>query len=402
AAALAVSSFITVLTILSTIFYAVSILISHQRGEKTPAEIGRIVKNGIWLAILLSIPGSCIVWHLDKILLLFKQDPYLVTLTHQYFHFAAFAVIPLLINTVIAQFYTGIGRPRFTFIVAMIMLPIIILFSYGLVLGNFGLPRLELAGVIAANFFVQFVVMFCIIIYMYLSGTLEKYQVFSNGIGLDWQLCKSIFTLGLPIGVQFGAELGSMAVATYFMGYFGVTALAASQIATQYSMLVVMIILGLSQAISVLTSESYGKKALNITPEYIYAGMGVLSIAFAVIFLLFFGMPEMLIHLYVGTNKFMDKELITLTSIFLAIAAVTLFIDGIRNLLSGALRGLHESQAPMRIGVICLWLVSLPCCYFVAFYLHGGPIGLRLGFMSGFILAVILLWLRLREKLIAV
>jgi len=55
------------------------------------------------------------------------------------------------------------------------------------------------------------------------------------------------FSLGFPIGIQFGAELAAMTVATYFMGYFGVIALAASQIVSQYSLIVVMVTLGLSQ-----------------------------------------------------------------------------------------------------------------------------------------------------------
>ncbi len=67
----------------------------------------------------------------------------------------------------------------------------------------------------------------------------------------NWSVCKKIFLLGYPIGMQFGGELAAMTVATYFMGYFGVTALAASQIVSQYALLIIMITLGLSQALSI-------------------------------------------------------------------------------------------------------------------------------------------------------
>ncbi len=91
-------------------------------------------------------------------------------------------------------------------------------------------------------------------------------------------------------------------------------------------------------------------------------------------------------------------RVIELAIYFFAIATVVLFIDGVRNILSGALRGLHDSNSPMKIGVSCLWLISLPVCYLVGFVLHGGPVGLRIGFGSGFIVACILLYLRLRKK----
>ena len=54
AGSLAISTFMTIMTVTATIFYSVGILISHHRSQnKTPAEIGVIVKNGFWLAIFL-------------------------------------------------------------------------------------------------------------------------------------------------------------------------------------------------------------------------------------------------------------------------------------------------------------------------------------------------------------
>ena len=59
AGSLAIPTFITIMTVTATIFYAIGILISHHRGQnKTPTEIGLIVKNGFWLAIFLAFPAG--------------------------------------------------------------------------------------------------------------------------------------------------------------------------------------------------------------------------------------------------------------------------------------------------------------------------------------------------------
>jgi MATE family multidrug resistance protein len=398
AGALAVSTFLTIMTVVGTIFYAVGILISHGRGQgKSAAEIGEIVKNGFWLAVLLMLPAALILWHADKILLLLKQDPQLVALTHGYFHYAALLMVPFLCGSVMVQFFAGTGNPKFTLMTSAISLPAILLLAYGFILGNFGLPQLGLAGVTCASFIVQSIVCMSILIYMCWGKKPRQYRIFSGNFLPDWPLCKTIFLLGLPIGIQFGAELAAIAASTYFMGYFGVTALAASQISGQYSLLVVMIILGLSQALSVLSSEAYGKNNMPLVKQYLIASIYILLIFFAIVFLFFLFMPKMLIHFYAGNLT--DPVLIASAITFFAIAGITLLIDGVRNLFSGALRGLHDSKAPMHIGVICLWAVSLPASYLVGLTFNGGPVGLRIGFISGFLLAVLLLWARMRQKM---
>ena len=81
-----------------------------------------------------------------------------------------------------------------------------------------------------------------------------------------------------------------------------------------------------------------------------------------------------------------------------SISDCLLFVDGIRHLLSGALRGMHDSRAPMRIGIMAMWLVSVPLSYLIGVICHGGPVGLRLGFFSGFIFATLLLFLRIDKN----
>lgn len=399
AGSLAISTFMTVMLITATIFHSVGILISHHRSQnKTPAEIGLIVKNSFWLTLFLALPAGLGLWYADKLLLFFRQDPQLVTLTRGYFHFAAINMLPMLGNAVIAQFYAGIGKPRFTLLIALVSLPLTIILAYGFILGHFGLPRLGLSGITCASLIVQSFIMLVILFRMYLSKKTKPYQLFDKPFLPNWLICKSIFTLGVPIGMQFGGEFVAMTIATYLMGYFGATALAASQIVRQYYMLAIIPLIGLTQALSILCSEAYGKGDNNLIKEYLNASIALLVIVCFLVSILFFGFPKELIQFYVS-DKLTDIRLQYLAIIFFSISAFLLFADGIRHLFSGALRGLHDSQGPMHIGIIALWFVSLPVCYLVGFTFQGGPIGLRIGFLTGYIFAVIFLFLRIHKKL---
>ena len=76
----------------------------------------------------------------------------------------------------------------------------------------------------------------------------------------------------------------------------------------------------------------------------------------------------------------------------LVLGLITLFLDGIKNIYSSGLRGFQNSKLPMLIGVGSLWIISLPICYTTEFYFSIGPVGMRVSFMSGFIVATVILW----------
>lgn len=199
AGALAISTYLPVMMVASTIFYAVGILIGHSRGQKKSlVEIGSIVRNGFWFAVLLAIVASSLLCNIDKVLILFKQNPILIGLTKNYFYFAALSIAPTLILVVISQFFTGIGNPKFTLFTSILSCPINILLTYGLVLGKFGLPKLALGGITCATLIVQLLFCVCILIYMSSQKEICKYRIFSGNLLPDWSICKAIFFLRLP------------------------------------------------------------------------------------------------------------------------------------------------------------------------------------------------------------
>ncbi len=58
---------------------------------------------------------------------------------------------------------------------------------------------------------------------------------------------------------------------------------------------------------------------------------------------------------------------------------------------------MENARTPMLIGIVGLWFIGIPACYIIGILMHYGPIGLRLGFGSGFVIAALLLWLYYRR-----
>ncbi len=397
AGALAVTTYITIKTISVTLFYAVGILISHQTGQNlTHVTIGLILKSSLWLAMLVAFPAALLLWHADKLLLLFGQEPQLVAITRDYFHFAGLGMFPLLASTVISQFFIGTNRPRLPLLLALINLPLTVFAAYCFVFGHFGMPMQGLAGAAFANLIAQSIILLYLLFLLYTQNT--EYQLFARPFLPNWVTCQTIFKLGLPIGIQSGGESGAITISTYMMGQFGVTVLAAMQVVSQYSLFVIMISVGLTQALSILISKAYGQQNIYLMKLYFRASMLIFLACFSVVGILFCIFPNYLIIFYFGKNS-VNHQIMHLGIIFFVIAAFVLFIDGIRNLISGTQRGLHDSHSPMRVGLMSIWLVSLPISYIVGFTLNGGPIGLRIAFASGFVVAILIQWNQIRCRL---
>lgn len=400
ASALGMSTYITVMTIVSTTLYAISILVSHAKGDKRSAHsIGKIVINGLWLALLMFIPSGLLLWHADSILSYCGQDPHLIQIIRPYFHYAALSLLPMLLTGVIAQFYTGIGQPRFAMHVSLIRLPFIILLSYGMILGRLGMPKMGLAGAMCASWLAQSVFTIGLFVYLFQNKALRPYHLFRKHCSPNLKILKKIFVLGIPIGLQFGGELSAMTAASYLMGIFGISTLAANQIVSQYSMFVVMIILGLSQAVSVLISHAYAQKDLTLIKTHFQACILLYAGIFLIVVMIFLGLPTHLISLYIDIHDYRNHNIVQLTHYLFEVACLFLLFDGTRHIFAGALRGLHDSSAPMTIGIISLWFVSLPASYLIGFHFHEGPVGLRLGFIIGFIVASVLLSSRLYKRI---
>ncbi|MCW8449917.1 MATE family efflux transporter [Legionella quinlivanii] len=396
------SLYIVLLTITSTCTYATSILTGI---EVAKAESGqdsshaRVFQSSIIAIILFSLPIAVIMWHGSNLLELAGQPGTLTQLTVPYFHFASLAIFAINLGMVNSQFCIGLKKPKISLYFSLLRLLLISILSYGLILGHMGLPKLGIAGIPASAFYAQSIV--CLLMYAYFMVSLDfkRLNLFKHFKQLTLSSLIRFYKLGVPIGVQFGGELAAIFVNTMMIGYFGTDALAASQVSIQYGLLLIMIFLGLSQTLSVFTSINYQENQVQTIKKDCLAAVKLHSILFLGLGVLFAIAYRPLISLYFDVNLVENYYLLNLTLIITAIRWFILYFDGLRSLFAGVLRGLGHSAYPMKIGLFCLWFISNLCSYLIGFVLNGGIIGLCIGFSSGFVVASLLLWLRLNSLL---
>ena len=104
--------------------------------------------------------------------------------------------------------------------------------------------------------------------------------------------------------------------------------------------------------------------------------------------------PKELASLYLNIHNPANAEILHFIVILFIILGIQQIIDGARNIFTGALRGMFDTQFPMIVGLIVIWIIGLPLGYFMAFNLHWGVYGVETGITLGLLIGAIILTMR--------
>ncbi len=398
ASALITSSQSTIFVICMGMLFAISVMVGHAYGAKNHYEIGSIMQQGYLLALLLSIPLILILWNIGSILLFFKQPPELIIYIKNYFHAFCWGIPAMLCGISSIQFMMGYGKRIAIILISLINLLLIIGIGSTLIFGRFGFPQLGMTGLGYAWSIQSWLVVSGFFLFLFFSKQFKACELFNLRINKTFHILKKLLQIGWPICMQMGCELIIFFAVTIMAGWISADTLAARQISVQYTLLMILPLLAISQASGVLVSRAMGAKRPQDVKHYgnyaVLLGL-IISGIICVIFLLF---PHRLAGLFVNSDLPENNNIIHLSVILLIIAAIGQIIDGVRNVFTGALRGLYDTKFPMKVSFLSMWIIGLPLAYILAFPLHMGIIGLSIAFNISVAIGAIILYYRWRKK----
>ena len=149
-----------------------------------------------------------------------------------------------------------------------------------------------------------------------------------------------------------------------------------------------MVPLGISSAAAVAVGQALGAGEFKRARRAGYIALLLGCVAVSVAALIFLVTPSAILGIYTG-----DPEVIRAGATLLAIAAAFQLFDGTQTILTGALRGIGETHAPMVVNLAGYYLLGLPVgwwlCFRRGFGLNGLWTGLTLALFS---IALLLIW----------
>jgi MATE family multidrug resistance protein len=362
---------------------------AHGRGDGQAAALA--LQRGLIVAWLMSVPICVAVALTGPALRLLGQPPEAVVLAARYNLLHLPTVPGFLLFTAYRQFLQARGMmgPTTWLIYAANVVNGVL--AWALAFGHLGLPALGIDGASIAGSIASM----ALLLGMWLSmRALNLYE----GAERRWDResfslagLMAVLRIGIPVGLQLWLEAFAFSCASFMVGWLGVEAVGAHQIALNLASLTFMVPLGISMGASARIGNLIGAgdaDGMRYSVRVALAcGAGVMTVSALTFTVLRHELPR----LYTD-----QMALIALAAQIIPLAGAFQLSDGTQVVAGGALRGMGRPHAAAVVNLLGYYALALPLGYALAFRLELGLRGIWIGLTAGLLVVsgALLFWVR--------
>jgi MATE family, multidrug efflux pump len=385
AAALGTNLFFAFLFFALGIVTATAPMIARELGRNrhSARDVRRTFRQGLWLAVAVTVPIWAVLWHAETLLVWLGQEPALAARAGLYMRALQWSLLPFLGYVVVRSLISAMERPMSALWVGLCAIVLNAVAGYALIYGSFGFPRLELIGAGIATTFSSTVLFGGLSLYLLIDRRFRRYRFFGRFWRPDWPRVRELWRLGLPIGLALAFEVTIFNIAALLMGLIGAASLAAYAIALQVASLSFMVPLGLNQAVTIRVGRAFGAGDVDGIRKAGWTAyvLGILFMSVPAMMMLF--APRLIVGVFLDLSDPANAAVVALAVSFLAFAGFFQVFDGAQTIGSGMLRGLHDTRVPMIFAAIGYWGIGLPLGVVLGFATPLAGAGIWIGLAAG-------------------
>jgi len=357
-AAIFVSVYVSLMGVLQALLPVWAELHGGGRG----AEVGRSVRQSLYLAglaivvgmALLLLPGPALQWTQVPPAMRGEVEAYLMVL--------AFGLAPALLFRLFSTLSQSLGKPQLVTWLQLGSLAIKLPLSVWFTFGGAGLPAMGLVGCGWATLVVNWAMLGCAVWLLRASPFYRGYRLWQSIEKPDWAQIGQFARLGVPAGLAVLVEVTSFTLMALFIARLGTTAAAAHQIAANLLAVAYMVPLSLAIATSARVSFWLGAGDPVLARRACRTGFELTVLCALLFALAMWGLRFQLAAVY------SDKPaVIALAGALLLVVALYHFADALQTLCVFVLRCYRVTLAPLAIYCTLLWVVGLGGSYLLAY-----------------------------------
>lgn len=331
-------------------------MISRLRGAGSEGKVGLLLNNAKLLAVILMIVEVAALFAGVTVFPLVSDDAVMVQVATDYLYYLVLCVPASVMLRCLQGHFEGYGHTRPAMIIAFMGLLLNIPMNYAFVFGWGPIPAMGGAGTGLTTTVIHYMMMAALLVLM---GIYPRYR--RNIVWMwanrrpEWRVVREIFYKGLPLGVASLCEMTFFCVVTLVIAPLGALAVGAHQVAINVSAVLFMFPMSLSIATSIRSAYHVGardKERFDALLRTSITFMLMVILSLATLTIIF---RREIISLYTD-----DVPIIDLASGLLFLCAVYQLSDALQALMSGLLRGCHDTQAITWVNMFSYWVVGFP------------------------------------------
>lgn len=351
--------------LLMTLFMAMNVgataMVARYKGAGEVDKANLILRQALMLTLIISVISSTIGYIFSEKLIIFMGASDAQTLEGGtiYLKIQMIGFTFMALTSTITATLRGVGNSRTAMIYNLTANVVNVVFNYLLIGGNFGFPRMEVAGASLATIIGQFVAFVYALIYI-MKGDQYLHLRFKDGFKPDLPSIRQIMTIGFPAMVEQLLMRAGVILYVKTIAGLGTLAYAVHQVCMNIQSLSFMNGQGFAVSATSLTGQSLGKNRPDMAHAYNHRtrrlGMSV-SIILGFIFIFWGGN---IVSLY---ND--DPSIVSQGARIMMFVGFTQPLQSSQFILAGALRGAGDTRATAIITFLTVLLVRP----FLAMYL---------------------------------
>ena len=340
------------------------ILIGRRNGEGNYSQIGDIVIQG---SIFLLIPALVLIPLLRYgavawLPALFESADVAGAVT-DYLEWRVFGLVFAFFNVMFRAFYIGIARTKVLTINAVVMALVNVVFDYGLIFGNLGMPEMGIGGAAIASVIAEF--SSTLFFFFYTRKTVDPEKYGFTKIRFQWSVIKRILDISLFMMVQYLFSIGTWMLFFLFIeNYMGERSLAVTNIVRSFYTIFTIPSHAIGSTTSTMVSNTIGagkhEEVAGLIRRLSLISLGVMGVVILVISVF----PRAMIHIYTDDPSLIQD---TVLPLYVLISSLPLYSVG--TVLFSAVSGTGNTRTALRFEMITL-LFYVSYMWFIIIHLR--------------------------------
>jgi multidrug resistance protein, MATE family len=356
------SIYVSIYVSLMGVMQALLPVYAELHGSQHYPELGRNVRQSLYLAALLVLLGMTVMLCPQPLLHAAQVPELLHPAVQNYLGILAWALLPAMVFRMYSSLNQALGKPLLVTWLQLGSLVVKIPLTMWLGFGGFGVPAMGLIGCAWATFAVNWLMLLCALAMLCTQSLYKPLQLIHRVEPPDWPMLARFARTGIPGGLAYLVEITSFTLMALFIARLGVVPAASHQIASNMAGIMYMLPLALSIACSARVSYWIGAGNASRAAAVAHLGFGMAVVMATLVSLLIYAFAIQVAGFYSA-----NPAVVSMAAALLIWVSIYHWFDAIQTICAFVLRSYRVTLLPLFIYSVMLWGVGLGGGYALAY-----------------------------------